>query len=82
MNRPADETAHLVGMDRLKYPVFDLANSPRIQVAKKAAETPEGEPRKAGDDSQRDKANDPATPAAAPPTTPEATPAGAASGGK
>jgi hypothetical protein len=31
--RPADQLAHLAGMDRSKFPVFRFSNSPRIQAA-------------------------------------------------
>jgi hypothetical protein len=38
MNRPAEEQKHLAGMDRAKYPVFDLSKSPRVRAERLAAE--------------------------------------------
>ncbi|HZZ28750.1 MAG TPA: hypothetical protein VFE46_12175 [Pirellulales bacterium] len=41
MNRPAAvlaDVAHLAGLNRLSFPVFDFDNSPRIQAAAKQAE--------------------------------------------
>jgi hypothetical protein len=38
MNRPTEETKHLVGMDRSKFPLFDLSKSPRVIAERLAAE--------------------------------------------
>ena len=54
-NRPADETLHLVGLDRSKMPAFDMRKSPRVQAAEKASD----EARSAGPRQARDGADSP-----------------------
>jgi hypothetical protein len=54
-NRSADETLHLVGLDRSKMPAFDVRKSPRVQAASKASD----ETRSAGPRQARDGADSP-----------------------
>jgi hypothetical protein len=70
MNRPAEDTKHLAGMDRSLFPAFDLSKSPRVRAEKLAAEEAkkkEAEEKLAKDKAEAEaKATEPATPAPPP----------------